>query len=103
MAARVNKKRAFLFVSKVLGKHIPVHPVKPLLVSGLLAMAYAKEQTGKTPPHQDLIVEALKTDDHKVLTAAYETLKKKSFQLAMSLSSSALRKRQQPLDMVCMM
>lgn len=66
MAARVNKKRAFLFVSKVLGKHIPVHPVKPLLVSGLLAMAYAKEQTGKTPPHQDLLVEALKTDDHGV-------------------------------------
>ncbi|NQD52427.1 hypothetical protein HP440_18145, partial [Bacillus altitudinis] len=45
MAARVNKKRAFLFVSKVLGKHMPVHPLKPLLVSGLLAMAYAKEQT----------------------------------------------------------
>lgn len=74
-------------MSKVLGKHIPVHPVKPLLVSGLLAMAYAKEQTGKTPPHQDLLVEALKTDDHTVLTAAYETLKKKSFQLAISLSS----------------
>ncbi|MEC1550449.1 phosphoribosyltransferase domain-containing protein [Bacillus rugosus] len=28
MAARVNKKRGFLFVSKVLGKHIPVHPLK---------------------------------------------------------------------------
>ncbi|AVI39796.1 phosphoribosyltransferase family protein [Bacillus pumilus] len=76
MAARVNKKRAFLFVSKVLGKHIPVHPVKPLLVSGLLAMAYAKEQTGKTSPHQDLLVEALKTDDHAVSSKAYEALKK---------------------------
>ena len=39
---------------------MPVHPLKPLLVSGLLAMAYAKEQTGKTPLHQDDIVEALK-------------------------------------------
>ncbi|MFS0655399.1 phosphoribosyltransferase family protein [Bacillus sp. 179-C3.3 HS] len=76
MAARVNKKRAFLFVSKVLGKHLPVHPVKPLLVSGLLAMAYAKEQTGQTPNHQNLIVEALKTDDHSVLTEAYEVLKR---------------------------
>ncbi|MGX9292581.1 phosphoribosyltransferase family protein [Bacillus sp. A015] len=76
MAARVNKKRAFLFVSKVLGKHIPVHPVKPLLVSGLLAMAYAKEQTGKTPLHQDRLVEALKTEDHATLTEAYEALKK---------------------------
>lgn len=77
MAARVNKKRAFLFVSKVLGKHIPVHPVKPLLVSGLLAMAYAKEQTGKTPPHQDRLVEALKTDDHSRLTEVYDALKRK--------------------------
>lgn len=76
MAARVNKKRAFLFVSKVLGKHMPVHPLKPLLVSGLLAMAYAKEQTGKTPPHQDDVVEALKTNDHVKLTEAYAALKK---------------------------
>ncbi|RAP22426.1 hypothetical protein C2W59_03423 [Bacillus pumilus] len=81
MAARVNKKRAFLFVSKVLGKHIPVHPVKPLLVSGLLAMAYAKEQTGKTSPHQELLVEALKTDDHIVLTKAYEALKKEKLSI----------------------
>ncbi|MEI4791204.1 phosphoribosyltransferase family protein [Bacillus sp. FJAT-53060] len=76
MAARVNKKRAFLFVSKVLGKHIPVHPVKPLLVSGLLAMAYAIEQTGKTLLHQDLLVEALKTNDHALLTEAYDSLKR---------------------------
>ncbi|PCK23289.1 hypothetical protein CEY02_01525 [Bacillus pumilus] len=76
MAARVNKKRAFLFVSKVLGKHIPVHPVKPLLVSGLLAMAYAKEQTGKTLLHHDLLIEALKTSDHALLAEAYDALKR---------------------------
>ncbi|AOZ88395.1 hypothetical protein BK049_06595 [Bacillus xiamenensis] len=76
MAARVNKKRAFLFVSKVLGKHLPVHPLKPLLVSGLLAMVYAKEQTGQTPPHQDHLVKALKTEDHAMLTEAYTALKK---------------------------
>ncbi|MDM5296870.1 phosphoribosyltransferase family protein [Bacillus pumilus] len=76
MAARVNKKRAFLFVSKVLGKHIPVHPVKPLLISGLLAMAYAKERTGKTPHHQDLLVDALKVDDHASINEAYDALKR---------------------------
>ncbi|WP_353856632.1 phosphoribosyltransferase family protein [Bacillus sp. Bos-x628] len=76
MAARVNKKRAFLFVSKVLGKHIPVHPVKPLIVSGLLAMAYVKEQTGETPLIQDSLVKTLKTDDHANLTEAYDALKK---------------------------
>ena len=41
MAARQNKKRGFLFVSKVLGKHIPVHPLTPLIGSGALAGCYA--------------------------------------------------------------
>ncbi|WP_207642557.1 phosphoribosyltransferase [Inediibacterium massiliense] len=43
MAARKNKKRAFLFVSKVLGKHIPVIPQVSLLTSMLLAYSYANE------------------------------------------------------------
>jgi orotate phosphoribosyltransferase len=41
MAARKNAKRGFLFVSKVIGKHIPVHPLIPLLGSGALAGRYA--------------------------------------------------------------
>jgi uracil phosphoribosyltransferase len=41
MAARKNTKRGFLFVSKVIGKHIPVHPLIPLLGSGALAGRYA--------------------------------------------------------------
>lgn len=41
MAARKNAKRGFLFVSKVVGKHIPVHPLIPLLASGALAGRYA--------------------------------------------------------------
>ncbi|WP_129595848.1 phosphoribosyltransferase domain-containing protein [Anaerophilus nitritogenes] len=43
MAARKNKKRSFLFVSKVLGKHIPVTPGASLLTSMLLATCYSKE------------------------------------------------------------
>lgn len=38
MAARINKKRSFLFVSKVLGKHIPVGPYTPLLSGAALAL-----------------------------------------------------------------
>lgn len=47
MAARINKKRAFLFVSKVLGKHIPIQPAKGILVGALLAARYLEERSGK--------------------------------------------------------
>ncbi|MEH7322258.1 phosphoribosyltransferase family protein [Cytobacillus firmus] len=51
MAARINKKRSFLFVSKVLGKHIPIDPKIGLLTGELLASRYMekvkKVETGK--------------------------------------------------------
>lgn len=40
MAMRINKNRSFLFVSKVLGKHIALPPQVPLLLGQLLAMHY---------------------------------------------------------------
>ncbi|WP_445668119.1 phosphoribosyltransferase family protein [Paenibacillus sp. FSL F4-0125] len=43
MAARINKKRSFLFVSKVLGKHIPVNPYTPLLSGAALALLLYQE------------------------------------------------------------
>lgn len=43
MAARKNKKRSFLFVSKVLGKHIPVDPRLSILVGKLLGNEYLKK------------------------------------------------------------
>jgi hypothetical protein len=46
MAARINKKRSFLFVSKVLGKHLPIHPKKGLLTAALLAARYAESVKG---------------------------------------------------------
>ena len=36
MACRINKKRSFLFVSKVLGKHIPTDPKNILNIGYLL-------------------------------------------------------------------
>lgn len=46
MAARRNKKRSFLFVSKILGKHLPINPAKGLLTGLLLADQYAFAATG---------------------------------------------------------
>ncbi|MHA6532216.1 phosphoribosyltransferase family protein [Paenibacillus sp. BAC0078] len=46
MAARINKKRSFLFVSKVLGKHIPVNPYTPLLSGAALGLLLYQELDG---------------------------------------------------------
>ncbi len=46
MAARINKKRSFLFVSKVLGKHIPINPTIGLITGALLANRYIETVKG---------------------------------------------------------
>lgn len=43
MAARINKKRSFLFVSKILGKHIPTRPAVPVLSGAALAVRLLEE------------------------------------------------------------
>ncbi|WP_026694412.1 phosphoribosyltransferase family protein [Peribacillus kribbensis] len=56
MAARMNKKRSFLFVSKVLGKHLPVDPAVSLLTGEALAALYAEKVYGMRHPYiQDMI------------------------------------------------
>lgn len=59
MAARINKKRQFLFVSTVLGKHLAVRPQIPLLTGTLLAMMYQQHLTGQKVMASS-IVKALK-------------------------------------------
>ncbi|PNB52524.1 hypothetical protein C1X64_35190, partial [Pseudomonas sp. GW456-E7] len=76
MAARVNKKRGFLFVSKVLGKHIPVHPLKPLLASGLLALEYAERKTGRELKEKADILNGFLSGTDSGLRDAYRTLQK---------------------------
>ncbi|GAA0348326.1 phosphoribosyltransferase family protein [Bacillus carboniphilus] len=49
MALRNNKKRAFLFVSKWLGKHIPIPPQRSLFAGALLAYEYIKQFTKDQP------------------------------------------------------
>lgn len=56
MAARMNKKRSFLFVSKVLGKHLPIQPQKGLITAALLAATYAESVKGlDIPSKQNLL------------------------------------------------
>lgn len=56
MAARINKKRSFLFVSKILGKHIPVEPRKGLLTGALLAQRYFETVKGMEVEKKDSLL-----------------------------------------------
>ncbi|USK70852.1 phosphoribosyltransferase family protein [Peribacillus asahii] len=61
MATRINKRRSFLFVSKVLGKHLAVDPNIPLVVGKLLAMRYVELVHGVKDPRMQSVVHALQT------------------------------------------
>lgn len=61
MATRINKKRSFLFVSKVLGKHLAVNPHIPLLTGNLLAMRYMEVVHGNKDPRIAKLVDAIRT------------------------------------------
>lgn len=81
MAARVNKKRGFLFVSKVLGKHIPVHPLEPLLISGLLAILYYESKTKATLSVKNRIIDGMLSQEVERLQEAYALLKEQPLSL----------------------
>lgn len=63
MALRINKKRSFLFVSKVLGKHLAVRPQIPLLTSHLLAYRFMEVRFSHNAGFTDKICEAIKTEN----------------------------------------
>lgn len=46
MSARENKKRDFLFVSKVIGKHMPMIPATLKIIGGILARLWINEREG---------------------------------------------------------
>ncbi|WP_243856036.1 MULTISPECIES: phosphoribosyltransferase family protein [Cytobacillus] len=60
MAARINKKRSFLFVSKVLGKHIPINPQIGLLTGELLASRYMEKEKKVEPGKTAELLSAFK-------------------------------------------
>lgn len=59
MAARINKKRAFLFVSKVLGKHLPVQPSLSLLTGAALSARYMEMVCLQSHPFKKEIIAAM--------------------------------------------
>ncbi|MBE1553025.1 phosphoribosyltransferase family protein [Sporosarcina limicola] len=81
MAARINKKRSFLFVSKVLGKHSPLDPQVPLIASALLASIYYEEKTSKQLAEKAQLIESLKDGSKEKLQAAYSVVQKLSLSL----------------------
>jgi len=79
MAARKNPKRQFLFVSKVLGKHIPVSPLLPLLSGAALALQYLKIVFNISIEYENDIIEAVVCQ--KKMKETYTKLKLQPFPL----------------------
>ncbi|CAM4459550.1 pyrimidine operon attenuation protein/uracil phosphoribosyltransferase [Paenibacillus endophyticus] len=63
MAARINKKRSFLFVSKVLGKHIPVRPHVSLLSGAALGLLYQQFKGRDLPVRIEELLEAFEAPE----------------------------------------
>ncbi|WP_174524208.1 phosphoribosyltransferase family protein [Neobacillus soli] len=63
MAARINKKRSFLFVSKVLGKHLPINPNKGLLTAALLAVRFIESVKGSECAEKERLLSLFTTGD----------------------------------------
>lgn len=79
MAARINKKRSFLFVSKVLGKHIPVNPYVSLLSGASLALLLVDRMGGSYPKQlTSLAIQGL--IDPSQAKSAYDEIMKTSIQ-----------------------
>ncbi|MGI6120304.1 MAG: phosphoribosyltransferase family protein [Desulfosporosinus sp.] len=72
LALRKNKKRGFLFVSKVLGKHVPVDPFIPLLAGKALAVEFLRKIYEVDHIDTSAIIQALKSNENT--QAVYETV-----------------------------
>ncbi|MCM1988288.1 phosphoribosyltransferase family protein [Oceanirhabdus seepicola] len=60
MSARENKKRAFLFVSRLIGKHIPIKPEVLKITGAILARQWVMDRYNKTYSDIDVLIEGLK-------------------------------------------
>lgn len=59
MSARENKKRDFLFVSKVIGKHMPMIPDTLKIIGGILARLWINDREGREDYPTTELVNAL--------------------------------------------
>jgi orotate phosphoribosyltransferase len=80
MAARINKKRSFLFVSKVLGKHIPVRPHVSLLSGAALGLLYQQFRREPLSIQIEQLLQAFEAPDSAA--PIYEQMKSSKMKLA---------------------
>lgn len=75
LGARVNPKRSFLFISKLLGKHLEVHPQIPKLSGHILANLFVKTYEGNYFSDMDTLINAIKEEavSEKVITELNKT------------------------------
>ncbi|MDP4179183.1 MAG: phosphoribosyltransferase domain-containing protein, partial [Bacillota bacterium] len=59
MAARKNTKREFLFVSKVLGKHLAINPIILKIIGGILCRLWIEKRELYHDTDTDILVKAL--------------------------------------------
>lgn len=59
MAARKNLKREFLFVSRVIGKHLPMHPQTLNIIGAILARSWAEKRENICFKDIKILVDAL--------------------------------------------
>ncbi|MCT4585958.1 MAG: phosphoribosyltransferase family protein [Peptostreptococcaceae bacterium] len=69
IAGRINKKRSFLFVSTLLGKHIPVNPKLSIATGRLLGLKMAREILDFRSPLKSIIAQNIK--DKKIKDEEY--------------------------------
>nr|WP_088326874.1 phosphoribosyltransferase family protein [Bacillus cereus] len=66
MAARINKKRSFLFVSTILGKHLPIKPAVSLASGFALAARYMEILHNTFHPFQKEILNLISLEIDKI-------------------------------------
>src|SRR3989339_280249 len=79
MAARKNKKRKFLFVSKLLGKHIPVNPNIPRISGALLAFLFLFKIEKNISIDVSLLIKAI--SDYKKIPKTIDYINKTNFNI----------------------
>ncbi|WP_052344386.1 phosphoribosyltransferase family protein [Bacillus ndiopicus] len=90
MATRINKKRQFLFVSTLLGKHLAVRPQIPLLTGTLLAMMYYQRLVDREVPSLSSVVEAIKKQDGQPFVDGYLELPEETLFIGFAETATAL-------------
>lgn len=93
MALRINKKRSFLFVSKLLGKHIPVMPQKPLLTGRALGALFAQKRDGLKTNYSEILEqlgEKFNNNSSEILLKKKYSLKKEALILGFAETATGL-------------